>query len=54
MSSSRKRFLYMLDRKLGDVIETNKELTDLDDGLDEILSVIGRVGRRKGGSGERN
>ena len=38
-----KAFLYMLDGKLGDVIETNEELTDLDDGLDEIRSVTGHV-----------
>ena len=32
-------FLYIrLGGKLGDVIETNKKWTDLDDGLDEILS----------------
>ena len=30
----------MLDGKLG---ETNEELTDLDDGPDEILSVTGHV-----------
>ena len=29
---------YMLDSKLGDVIETNEEFTGLDDTLDEILS----------------
>ena len=34
----------MLDGKLGDVIETNEEMTDLDDGLDEILlKVTGHV-----------
>ena len=43
MLSQRKRFLYMLDGKLGDMIETNEELTDLDDGPDEILSVTGHV-----------
>ena len=45
MSSSRKCFLYMLGGKLGDVIETNEELADLDDGHSGVAKHSNRSSR---------